>query len=134
MYDTYKDLYLCKDGREKKLLKENLSGNGMKVWFGSTRAGSTALTLTAEEKTVKRTLIKKFYIHLDFDFFNSPLYPYWVPEDPLVQDTAKEEDQLENWTSPTCQCEAWMSCLNNWILAIRRSIWYYSRWSDMSCI
>lgn len=31
MYDTYKDLYLCKDGREKKLLKENLSGNGMKV-------------------------------------------------------------------------------------------------------
>ena len=45
----------------------------------------TALTLTTQEKAIKKTFDKRFAILLDFDFFKHPVYPYGLKEDLIVR-------------------------------------------------
>ena len=81
IFDTYKDLYLSKKDREDRILQGIQSSNGLKGRLGSTKSDGTALTLTATETAVKKTLNKRFSVPLDFDFFNYPVCPYALKED-----------------------------------------------------
>ena len=85
IYDTYKDLYLSKKGREEKLLQCIQSVNDLKARFGAKKADGTALTLTTQESAIKKTFDKRFSIPLDFDFFKYPVYPYGLKEDLIVR-------------------------------------------------
>ena len=44
------------------------------------KADGTALTVTAQENVIKKTLDKRFAIPLDFDFFKHPVCPYDLKE------------------------------------------------------
>ena len=81
IYDTYKDLYLSEKERGKRLLQGIQSINGLKACLGAKKANGTALTLTTEENTIKKTFDKRFSIPLDFDFFKHSVYPYGLKED-----------------------------------------------------
>ena len=85
IYDTYKDLYLSKRERKKKLLQGIQSANGLKAWVGAKKADGTALKVTTQENAIKKTLDKRFAIPLDFDFFKHPMYPYGLKEDLIVR-------------------------------------------------
>ena len=81
-----KDLYLSEKEREEKLLQGIQSANGLKARAGLEKAeGGTALTLTAQEDAIKKTLGKRFAIPLDFDFFKHPVYQYDLKEDLIVR-------------------------------------------------
>ena len=58
IHDTYKDLYLSEKEREEKLLQVIQSANGLKARVGAKKADGTALTLTTQENTIKKRLIK----------------------------------------------------------------------------
>ena len=47
------------------------------------KSGGTALTLTTQEKAIKKTFDKRFSIPLDFDFFKHPVYPYGLNKEDL---------------------------------------------------
>ena len=85
IYDTYKDLYLSKKEREKKLLQGIQLASGLNAWVGAKKADGTALTVTMQENAIKKTLDKRFAIPLDFDFFKHPVYPYGLKEDLIVR-------------------------------------------------
>ena len=85
IYDTYKDLYLSKKEREKKLLQGIQSASGLNAWVGAKKADGTALTVTMQENAIKKTLDKRFAVPLDFDFFKHLLYPYGLKEDLIVR-------------------------------------------------
>lgn len=85
IYDTYKDLYLSKKEREEKIFQGIQSENGLKARVGATKADGTALTFTAEENAIKKTVGKRFSIPFDFDFFKHPVYPYDLREDLIVR-------------------------------------------------
>ena len=80
----YKDLYLSEKEREKTLLQGIQSANGLKARIGAKKADSTALAVTTQENTIKKTLDKRFTIPLDFDFFKHSLYLYGLKEDLIV--------------------------------------------------
>ena len=81
IYDTYKDLYLSEKEREEKLLQGIQLANGLKARTGVKKADGTALAVTTQENTIKKTFDKRFAIPLDFDFFKHPAYPYGHKED-----------------------------------------------------
>ena len=85
IYDTYKDLYLSKRERKKKLLQGIQSANGLKARVGAKKADGMALKMTTQENAIKKTLDKRFAIPLDFDFFKHPMYPYGLKEDLIVR-------------------------------------------------
>ena len=85
IYDTYKDLFLSKKEREEKLLQGIQPEKGLKARVGSTKADGTALTFTAEENAIKKTVSKRFSIPFDFDFFKHPVYPYALHENLIVR-------------------------------------------------
>ena len=80
----YKDLYLSEKEREKTLLQGIQSANGLKARIGAKKADSTALAVTTQENTIKKTLDKRLTIPLDFDFFKHLLYLYGLKEDLIV--------------------------------------------------
>ena len=80
IYDTYKDLYLSKKGREEKLFQGIQPTNGLKTWVRAKKADGTALTLTTLENAIKKTFHKRFAISVDFDFFKHPVYPDGLKE------------------------------------------------------
>ena len=84
IYDTYKDLYLSRKEREKKLLQGIQSANGLKARVGAKKADGTALTITTQENAIKKILDKRFAIPLDFDFFKHPVYPYGLKENLIL--------------------------------------------------
>ena len=47
-------------------------------------ADGTALTVTTQENSIKKTFNKRFAIQIDFDFFKHPVYPYGFKEDLLL--------------------------------------------------
>ena len=77
VYDTYKDLYLSKKEREGKLLQSIQLTNGLKTRVAVKKADCTALVVTTQENTIKKTL--------DFEFFKHPVYPYGIKEDLIVR-------------------------------------------------
>ena len=83
--DTFRDLYLSKTDRRYRLLQGINSPQGLKARVGATKAYGTPLTFTAEENAIKKTLVNKFPIPLDFDFFNQPVYPYGLNEKLFVR-------------------------------------------------
>ena len=85
IYDPYKDLYLNKKEREKKLIQGIQSANGLKARFDATNADGTALTVTTQENAIKKTFDKRFATPLDFDFSKHPVYPYGLKEDLTVR-------------------------------------------------
>ena len=85
IYDTYKDLYLSKKGREEKLFQGIQPTNGLKTWVRAKKADGTALTLTTLENAIKKTFHKRFAISVDFDFFKHPVYPYGLKENLIVR-------------------------------------------------
>ena len=55
----YKDLYLSKKKkRQEKLLQGIQLANGLKGRVGAKKADGTALTLTIQENSIKKSLIK----------------------------------------------------------------------------
>ena len=85
IYDTYKDLYLSQKEHEEKLLQGIQLAIGVKARVGAKKADGTALTRTTQENAIKKRFDKKIAIHLDFDFFKHPVYPYGLKEDLLVR-------------------------------------------------
>ena len=85
IFDTYKDLYLSEKEREEKLLQGIQSANGLKAWVGAKKSEGTALTVTTQENTIKKTFDKRFAIPLDFHFFRHPVYQYGLKEDLIVR-------------------------------------------------
>ena len=69
-YDTYKDLYLSKKEREDKLLQGIQPANGLKAPVVAKKADGTALTMTTQENTIKKTFDKRFAIPLNLIFLN----------------------------------------------------------------
>ena len=60
-YDTYKDLYLSKKERDKKLLQDMESVKCLKACTGK-KADGTALVVTIQEDVIKKKLDKRFEI------------------------------------------------------------------------
>ena len=85
IYDTYKDLYLIKKEREKKLLQGIQLANGLKAQVGAKEADGMTLAVTTQENVIKKTLDKRFAIPLDFDFFKHLVYSYGLKEDLIVR-------------------------------------------------
>ena len=85
IYDMYKDLYLIKKEREKKLLQDIQLANGLKAQVGAKEADGTTLAVTTQENVIKKTLDKRFAIPLDFDFFKHLVYSYGLKEDLIVR-------------------------------------------------
>ena len=85
IYDTYKDLYLNKKEREKKLLQGIQPANGLKTRVDAKKVDGTALTMTTQENAIKKILDKRFAIPLDFDFFKHLVYPYGLKEDLIAR-------------------------------------------------
>ena len=76
IYDTYKDLYLSKKKCQEKLHQGIQSANGLKTRVGAKKSDGTALTVTTQENTIKKTFNKRFAIPLDFDLILK--YPVWA--------------------------------------------------------
>ena len=85
IYDTYKDLYLSEIEREETLLQGLQSANGLKAQVGAKKADGTAITLAAQENTIKNTFDDRFAIPSDFNFFKHPVYPYGLKECLIVR-------------------------------------------------
>ena len=51
VYNTYKDLYVCKEEGDEKLSESIQSANGLKVWVGLAKVDD--LTFTTEENAIK---------------------------------------------------------------------------------
>ena len=67
-YDTYKDLYMTSNEREDALLPGIQSETGLRARLGATKVGDTTLTLSAEEKAVKKTLGNEISAYLSNQF------------------------------------------------------------------
>ena len=61
-YDTYKDLYLSEKEREEKLIQGIQSANCFKACVGAKKTDGTALTVTTQENSIKKTFDKIFAI------------------------------------------------------------------------
>ena len=85
IYETYKDIYVSEKEREEKLIQGIQSANGLKARLGAKKSDDTALKLTTQENTIKKTFDKRFSISLDFDFFQHPVYSYRFKEDLIVR-------------------------------------------------
>ena len=48
-------------------------------------ADGTALTVTTQENSIKKTFNKRFAIQIDFELFKHPVYPYGFKEDLIVR-------------------------------------------------
>ena len=59
--------------------------NGLKARVDAKKADGTALTVTTQENTIKKTFAKMFEIRLDFDFFKHPIYPYGLKQNLIVR-------------------------------------------------
>ena len=59
--------------------------NGLKARVDAKKADGTALTVTTQENTIKKTFAKRFEIRLDFDFFKHPIYPYGLKQNLIVR-------------------------------------------------
>ena len=59
--------------------------NGLKARVGEKKADGTALTMTTQEKAIKKTFDKRFAIRVDFDFFKHSVYPYGLKEYLIVR-------------------------------------------------
>ena len=79
--DTYIDLYLTKENRKHRILQGIQSSDALKARLGSTKADSTALSLSASETAIKKTYGKRFSIPLDLQFFKYPIYLEGLKED-----------------------------------------------------
>ena len=84
IYGTYMDLFLSEKELEEKLLQGTQSANGLKARVGAKKAkqitDGTALIVTTQENSIKKTLDKRFKISLNFDFSIHPVYPYGLKE------------------------------------------------------
>ena len=58
IYDSHKDLYLSKKEREEKLLQGIRSVSSLKACVGAKKVDVMALTVTTQEKAIKKTIIK----------------------------------------------------------------------------
>ena len=67
IYNTNKNLYLCKKEREKKLLQGIQSNNGLKERVGKKMVDDTVLAAVTQANTITKTFDKRFAILLDFD-------------------------------------------------------------------
>ena len=85
IYDTYKNLFLSKEEPKEKLLQGIQLANGLKARLSAKKADDATLTVTSQEKVVKKTFDKSFAIPLDFDFFMHPVYPYGLKEDLIIR-------------------------------------------------
>ena len=101
IYDTYKDLYFSKKEREEKLLQGIQPANGLKARVGAKRADGTALTVTTQENTMKKTFDKRFAIPLDFEFFKHPVYLYGLQEDMIVRRELNSSEKVILCTGDT---------------------------------
>ena len=73
IYDTYTDLYMSQKEREKRLLQNIQSVNGLKELVGAKKADGMTLTGTTQENMIKKTLDKRFAIPLDLDMSCVPI-------------------------------------------------------------
>ena len=62
--------------------------------MGAKKADGTALTVTDQENTIKKTLDKRFGIPLDFDFFKHPVYPYGLKERLIVRTELNSSEKV----------------------------------------
>ena len=85
IYDTYKNLFLSEEESKEKLLQGKQLANGLKARLNAKKADDTTLTVTTQEKVVKKTFNKSFAIPLDFDFFMHPVYPCGFKEDLIIR-------------------------------------------------
>ena len=53
--------------------------------MGGKKTDGTALTVTTQENTIKKTFDKRFAIPLALDFFKHPVYQYGLKEDLIVR-------------------------------------------------
>ena len=74
-----------KKEHEEKLLQGIQSTNGSKSHVDAKKADGTALKVTTQENTIKKTFDKRFAVSLDFDFFKHLVYPYDLKEDLIVR-------------------------------------------------
>ena len=65
VYDIYKDHFLSKKEREQKLLQGIQLASGLKAQVVAKKADDTALTVPTQEKVIKKTSDKRFYVALD---------------------------------------------------------------------
>ena len=61
--------------------------------MGAKKADGTALTITTQEKAIKKTL--------DFDFFNHPVYPYGLKENMIVRLELNSAEKVISCTGDT---------------------------------
>ena len=101
IYDTYKDLYFSEKEREEKLLQGIQPANGLKARVGAKRADGTALIVTTQENTMKKTFDKRFAIPLDFEFFKHPVYLYGLQEDMIVRRELNSSEKVILCTGDT---------------------------------
>ena len=69
--------------------------------MGTRKSDGTALVLTTQENTIKKTFDKRFAIPLDFDFFKHQLYPYGLREDLIVRLKLNSSEKVILWTGDT---------------------------------
>ena len=62
IYDTYKNLFLSEEESKEKLLQGKQLANGLKARLNAKKADDTTLTVTTQEKVVKKTFNKSFAI------------------------------------------------------------------------
>ena len=101
IYDTYKDLYFSEKEREEKLLQGIQPANGLKARVGAKRADGTALIVTTQENTIKKTFDKRFAIPLDFEFFKHPVYLYGLQQDMIVRRELNSSEKVILCTGDT---------------------------------
>ena len=64
-------------------------------------ADGTALTVTTQENSIKKTFNKRFAIQIDFELFKHPVYPYGFKEDLIVRLELKSADKVVLCTGDT---------------------------------
>ena len=102
VYDTYKDLYLGKKERKKKLFQGIQPANCLKARVGGKEADGTALAITTQENAVKKKFDKKIARPLDFDFFR---YPYGLKECLIVRLEFNSSEKAILCTGDTNECK-----------------------------
>ena len=75
--------------------------NGLKTQVGAEKSDGTALTVTTQENTIKKTFDKRLAIPLDFDFFRHPVYPYGLKEDLIVRLELNSSEKVTLCTGDT---------------------------------
>ena len=101
IYDMYKDLYLSRKEREKKLFQGIQSISGLKARLDAKKADGTALTLTTQENSIKKTFDKRFEIPLYFDFFKHHVYQYGLKKDFIVRIELNSREKVNLCTGDT---------------------------------